>query len=325
MNIHYPKYYEDFSCIAGACPDSCCKEWEVSLDPECVRAYQALSGPLGDRLRQVIRREDGEVYMTIENGRCPMWQPDGLCRIQAELGHDALSHTCRQYPRLTHEYKNFTELDLELSCPEAARLIFFGNEQMQEAEYPQDDELMSILLSSRRQALDFLTGGGYSLPQKLAILLLYTHSLQAWIDGGEPAVLEPDKALKDAVEFAGKGDMGAIAEYYVNLEILTDRWAQRLNSPTPHKNWDEKLVRFMTYGIRRYWLQAVSDFDLLCRVKFLIGGCLLIRHLGGDTVQTAQLWSKEIENDADNVDALLDAAYTHPGFTDRNLLSCIFA
>ncbi len=73
----------------------------------------------------------------------------------------------------------------------------------------------------------------------------------------------------------------------------------------------------------RYWLQAVSDYDLYSRVKFCILACLLVRHLGGDIFRTAQLFSKEIENDADNVDAILDAAYTHPAFTDDKLLGML--
>ena len=47
---------------------------------------------------------------------------------------------------------------------------------------------------------------------------------------------------------------------------------------------------------------------------------LLVCLLGGDPVKTAQAFSKEIENDADNVDALLDGAYTLTGLTDANLL-----
>ena len=51
--------------------------------------------------------------------------------------------------------------------------------------------------------------------------------------------------------------------------------------------------------------------------------CLLVNGLGGDTIQTAQLFSKEIENDADNVEAILDGAYCSPAFTDVNLLSLL--
>jgi hypothetical protein len=37
-------------------------------------------------------------------------------------------------------------------------------------------------------------------------------------------------------------------------------------------------------------------------------------------VQTAQLYAKEIENNAENVDAILDGAYAHPALTDEKLL-----
>jgi hypothetical protein len=74
------------------------------------------------------------------------------------------------------------------------------------------------------------------------------------------------------------------------------------------------------YGIERYWLQAVSDFDLAARVKMLVAACILVRDLGGNILQTAQLYSKEIENSAENVDTILDAAYTSPAFTDVYLL-----
>ena len=35
--------------------------------------------------------------------------------------------------------------------------------------------------------------------------------------------------------------------------------------------------------------------------------------------------SKELENDADNIDAILDAAYAHPAFTDDKVLGMLLA
>ena len=46
MNVFYPSYYHRFSCIAAACPDSCCKEWEVDLDDATAAYYRSLSGAL---------------------------------------------------------------------------------------------------------------------------------------------------------------------------------------------------------------------------------------------------------------------------------------
>ena len=94
MEIFAPEYYHRFRCIASACPDSCCKEWEVDVDETTAEFYRELPGDLGDRLRAVLCETDRGSVMTITDGRCPMWQQDGLCRIQAELGHDALCKVC---------------------------------------------------------------------------------------------------------------------------------------------------------------------------------------------------------------------------------------
>ena len=120
--------YKQFRCIAQACPDSCCQGWEVDVDEAAAAYYRTLPGALGDRLRQVLKTEDGATYMALENSRCPMWRQDGLCRIQAELEHDALCQVCREYPRLHMDYGDFSEYGLELSCPEAAKLPLPGRE-----------------------------------------------------------------------------------------------------------------------------------------------------------------------------------------------------
>ena len=111
-----------------------------------------------------------------------------------------------------------------------------------------------------------------------------------------------------------------LAAFYADLEILTEEWRDRLTNPAGAGEWDEKLRILARYGVERYWLQAISDFDLVGRVKMIIASCLLVRYLGGDLVQTAQLYAKEIENNAENVDAILDGAYTHPALTDEKLL-----
>ena len=328
MKIVKPDYYDQFSCIAGACPDSCCKDWAVDVDATSAQRYLALEGELGDALRAVLQEENGEYAMEIIGGRCPMWRKDGLCKIQAQLGHDGLCQVCRTFPRLRHDYGDFVELGLELSCPQAAELLFASKgalltevtEDDPPVEY--DKEAMSILLKSRETFLSFLDSTNASLPQILAILLLYGYDVQGEIDGGEEIPFDPGDCLKRAAQFAEQGDLQAIFEFFQGLEILTPQWNNRLKSPTTNTSW-QNLKLLIRYFICRYWLQAVSDFDLVCRVKFIVIACVLINALGGDPIQTAQQFSKEIENDADNVDAILDGAYTVPAFTDANLLGLL--
>ena len=322
----------------------------MDIDDAAADFYRNLEGPLGDRLRAVLEDTEDGTCMRIENGRCPMWRQDGLCRIQAELGHDALSHTCRTFPRLRHDYGDFVELGLELSCPEAARLILTETDAMTCTQIPggeapdYDAEVMSTLRRSRQTALDFLADSPYAVPQTLAILLLYAHSVQAELDGGEEAVLCPAEDLADAKRYATGGDLAALLDFFKNLEILTPQWLDRLNNachceersdvairPSCHceersdvairSPWTDHHKALFRYFVNRYWLQAVSDYDLIGRVKFAVTACILIHALGGNLLQTAQQFSKEIENDPDNMDAILDGAYTSPALTDTQLLS----
>ena len=329
MKIVKPDYFDAFRCIAQACPDSCCKEWDVLVDPEKAALYRALPGALGDRLRQVIRNEDDQVFMAIEDGRCPMWRNDGLCRIQAELGEAALCKTCREFPRLTHDYGSFTEYGLELSCPEAARLILecpdpeYLTEELpggEPGDYDEGD--MQLLLQTRQTARRLLADTSRSVPQTLAILLVYAYQAQAQLNGLEVAERNADDLLSGAESMAKSGDMGAILNFFKELEILTPQWAARLESHTAAA-WEPRHLTLARYFVDRYWLQAISDFDLVGRVKLALISCLVIRTLGGDLVQTAQLYSKEIENSIDNVEALLDAAYAHRAFTDDKLLGLL--
>ena len=328
MKIVKPSYFNEFNCIASACPDSCCKEWTVQVDEASAAVYRSLSGTLGDRLRQVMTDEDNETVMINENGRCPMWRQDGLCRIQAELGHDALCKTCREFPRLTHDYGDFIEMGLELSCPEAARIILTAPvappiiEFADGGEAPEyDTDAMAVLLQTREEVLSILADDSRTLGETLALALLYGHQAQALLDGLEVAAFDPVAALQTANKF-GKVTDADLPAFYAGLEILTESWRCRLASPAP-ADWSAPIRAMARYGVERYWLQAVSDYDLTSRVKMIVAACLLVKNLGGDPIQTAQLYSKEIENNADNVDAILDAAYTHPLFTDQNLLGLL--
>ena len=329
MKVYYPSYYHDFQCIAAACPDSCCKEWAVDIDPAAASAYRKLDGPLGDCLRDVLVDSEWGTSMKITDGRCPMWQADGLCRIQAELGHDALCKTCREYPRIRHDYGDFAELGLELSCPEAAQIILHSPQRLQmettsEEGLPEYDcDVMKILKTSRQTALDFLEYDAYTVPEKLAILLLYAHDVQAEIDGDSQVTFCPDILLTESQKYATHGDIACIFDFFGQLELLTERWDVLLKRKPQSLCWDNVFTALASYFIQRYWLQTVSDLDLICRVKFMISACLLICALGGDAVQTAQLFSKEIENDLDNVNAILDGAYTSPALTDANLLGLL--
>lgn len=331
MKIFKPAYFDSFRCIADSCPDSCCKEWEVEVDDRSASLYRNLEGLLGDRLRSVLKDDpDWGTVMTIENGRCPMWRDDGLCRIQAELGHDALCKTCRDFPRLRHDYGTFQEWGLELSCPEAARLILTApaapllSEEVpggDDADY--DEDAMFTLHQTRVTALDILSDSKYTVPQALTLLLYYGYHVQTLLDGGDMPDFDAASVLANTQDFAVPGGEQALVDFFKDLEILTPEWQERLTQPLSPAPWTEEFRNLARYFVQRYWLQAVSDYDLVSRVKLAVVSCILIHLLGGDLIQTAQLYSKEIENSIDNLEAILDATYSHPALSDRQLLGML--
>ena len=331
MKISKPAYFDSFRCIADKCPDSCCKEWEVEVDDRSASLYRNLESPLGDRLRSVLKDDpDWGTVMTIENGRCPMWRDDGLCRIQAELGHDALCKTCRDFPRLLHDYGTFQELGLELSCPEAARLILispaapFLTEEVPGGDAPDyDEEAMATLLQTRTTALDILSDSKYTVSQALTLLFYYGYHAQSILDGGDAPDFDVVSILNSAKDLAMPDGEKALVDFFKDLEILTPEWQERLTQPLSPAPWTEEFRNLARYFVQRYWLQAVSDYDLVSRVKLAVVSCILIHLLGGDLIQTAQLYSKEIENSDENVDTILDTAYTHPALSDRQLLGML--
>ncbi len=330
MKVFSPEYYRDFHCVASRCPDSCCHGWAVDIDDDAAQNYLALPGSLGDKLRSHLKQEEwGWVLSLEENGRCPMWREDGLCRIHADLGESALSHVCAAFPRLRHDYGSFTELGLELSCPEAARLILecesfsLTEESIPGGEIPDYDEnAMATLLRTREALMAFVDSKRLPIRQTLATTLLYGYAVQEELDSGEEAVLDGAGELAAAIDCADEPDDGALLGFFKGLEILTPEWRDRLDGPIS-REMPEGIRALLRYFLGRYYLQAVSDYDIVCRVKLAVVSCIVISALGGDLAQTAQVYSKEIENDPDNIAALLDGAYSAPGLTDRKLLGLL--
>ncbi|MBO4419097.1 MAG: flagellin lysine-N-methylase [Oscillospiraceae bacterium] len=129
-----PTTFRSFACAAGRCPDSCCRAgWEIIPDEETLKLYQTLPGTAGARVRAGIvpacgdghqpPAEPAESLLRQDDARvCVLLDPDGLCHVQRNFGHEALCRVCREYPRFHREFGNLTEHGVSLSCPTAYAL-----------------------------------------------------------------------------------------------------------------------------------------------------------------------------------------------------------
>lgn len=175
MLLEYPLFYPDFACIGKACKDSCCKDWIIDIDFDTAEKYQRMEGSLGEKLRKKLHKRDGEFYFDVEkDGRCPFLQEDGLCEIQRERGEEELSKVCDAYPRKEYIVHPYMQLDLHLSCEEAAKAILSWKGELireevederisEEEDMPENDfnhngqnELMVSLLAFRQSLWEAL-------------------------------------------------------------------------------------------------------------------------------------------------------------------------
>ena len=132
--------YDAFHCIGADCEDTCCDGWGITVDRITYGKYQKCSDPeLGPSLRDLVvintesSGEDDCAMIKLSETHCP-FLADGLCSVQKKLGEEYLSNTCSVYPRIMNGVGDVLERTLDLSCPEAARVVLLGSGPLEFAE-----------------------------------------------------------------------------------------------------------------------------------------------------------------------------------------------
>lgn len=121
MKLFAPAYYKDFKCIKDKCKNSCCVGWEINIDDDTLRRYEAKSD---EEILKSISREGGVAHFCLgERDRCPHLTDSGLCKIILHHGEEYLSEICREHPRFYNITPRGAFVGVGASCEEAARLI----------------------------------------------------------------------------------------------------------------------------------------------------------------------------------------------------------
>ncbi|MGN0250305.1 MAG: flagellin lysine-N-methylase, partial [Oliverpabstia sp.] len=148
MRYSKPDYYDQFQCIAGRCPATCCAGWQIVIDEDSLERYEQEQGAFGNRLRNSIDWEEGIFYQYGQ--RCAFLNEENLCDLQAQLGESALCDTCRKYPRHEEEFEGLREYSLSLSCPKAAEMMLTnpGKVTFSQWETDEEDDFEDFVLTS---------------------------------------------------------------------------------------------------------------------------------------------------------------------------------
>jgi lysine-N-methylase len=126
------RHYDEFRCVGAECEDTCCTGWGITVDRDTYDKYQNCTDrELRSRLHGLITinaaatSDDDYATINLSGPHCP-FLAQGLCSIQSRLGEDYLPNTCATYPRMMTVVGDVLERALDLSCPEAARLVLLS-------------------------------------------------------------------------------------------------------------------------------------------------------------------------------------------------------
>ena len=130
MTIAKLNCYENFKCLAGDCPDTCCAGWKVLIDDTTYAKYLTANCDKNFSKRiskNLIKCKDG--YCTkLHKKRCAFLTSDNLCEIYINLGENSLSEVCKNHPRFINDLGARREVNFSLSCPLAVSLLLNEND-----------------------------------------------------------------------------------------------------------------------------------------------------------------------------------------------------
>ena len=333
-------YVSEFHCLAGACPDTCCKDWQIILDEAAIARYASLPGRLGEQVRAAMLTENGETRFRERDGKCVLLREDGLCPLQAAYGAEMLCRTCLTHPRFTEEYGQTAELTLAVSCPEAARLLLEHEAPLTFMETDDggpvvpntlDPSLYSALLAARTASVRLAQDRARPFEDRLALVLLLARRVQRLLDEDREELVPvlarrflgaryQDRSLVRLARLRSRnGRFFPCWMVLNNMEHLTRRFGALLDSAVRQ---DAPPARFraefsvqnenlLVYFLFRYALKAGNDRQYRAQIEACVFHLLCLRELGAgaSAVQELEpvvsLYSKEVEHSEENRRLLL--------------------
>lgn len=249
-----PDYFNEFKCIAGNCPDTCCAGWQIVIDDESLKKYKKIKGDYIWKVMSCVNWEE-ECFRQDNDKRCAFLNSDNLCDLYKNVGEESLCKTCRDYPRHTEEFEGVREVTLSASCPVVARILMERMTPVHfvKEEHPEEEEteffgdfdpfLYSIIEDGRSAMIDILQNRNLSMKLRTMLVLGMAHDMQRRINHRElfacDQVIEKYKRVKSqqyVKDYLGQKEMleeeNLTKEMFpliYDLELLRDEWDELLH------------------------------------------------------------------------------------------------
>lgn len=197
--ILQPKYVGDFQCDGSKCNAKCCGKWRIDIDMETYKKYQRIKNPaMRKKILSGIQPSTIQTGFQIKlnnKGVCPLLCEDNLCYVQRNMGEDALSQTCKVYPRMVQQIGNYQFRMLAMTCPVAAEYALLSPNAMELQQISCEEDTSAWKLMAKNcnmknvpndlAAVHIMMGGlailqntYYTFEQRLVILGLFLDKVE---------------------------------------------------------------------------------------------------------------------------------------------------
>lgn len=264
MEYRMPDYYNDFKCIAGACPCTCCSGWGIYIDDRTYEKYNDSEATTKAYIMKHID-QDEQCFKNC-NGRCSFLNDDKLCELIIHEGEDMLCDTCRRYPRHYELYGDMIEAALSISCPVVAKMIIDRPEldkfKVRETDKQSavskevDKKLLQTLMMIRKEIFAIAMERDIDLDQRMREILVLSDKCQSalykydktrfkvsmlgdrlkkqigdFLQTQKQMVFEKNRNVKAEANYRKRYQlMKQYADMLLGLEMINDEWPSLVNN-----------------------------------------------------------------------------------------------
>jgi len=146
-----PNYLKEFSCIGGACEDSCCTGFSIPIEKTTYEKYKEIEEEgFKEKIQSSVTLNTNSTspftYASL-NAKCgcPFQNENGLCSLQMSYGENMLSGACSKYPKQINAFEKQLERSATLSCPEIARLVLLKKEGLSFEQSEQEIDARDVV------------------------------------------------------------------------------------------------------------------------------------------------------------------------------------
>ena len=282
--ILQPKYVADFQCDGSKCNAKCCgNKWKISIDVDTYKKYQRVKNPvMRKKILSSIKPSTNRIGFEINFGKgtsCPLLCEDNLCYVQLNLGEEALSNTCKGYPRVVKQVGKYQFRLLSMTCPIAAEKALFYSDGIDIQQVGIEDDTAALKLAANRvkkksivddlAAVHVIMGGlsllqndYYTFEQRLVLLGLFLDRVE--------------DCQQDLEAITGVIDYYNSREFQQDISGLWDNWQYY---ETAHKQFMTGTFKILQQEKQLQsidpWLDSNINYDILYEERnHLVNDCI---------------------------------------------------